>query len=228
MSIHEKLNRIQTKLVAPKNQRNNFGNYNYRSCEDILEGVKPLLAEEKLTLILKDEIEKVDARYYVKATAILTDAETQETIENTSFAREEENKKGMDSSQVTGATSSYARKYALNGLFAIDDTKDADTDAHTKTTTPAPSKPSQSSTPAKPPQQKTAPKTPPKTTVDDSLKNAISKIDGLAREKVAINKDAVIEAVSKNNGGSSDYKKVKTVEDANKIIVALEAIKSEG
>lgn len=127
MNIYEKLETIQTKLKAPKNQKNNFGNYNYRSCEDILEAVKPFLKETKTTLILSDEIILIGNRYYVKATANLFDTENEnQKIWNSAYARECENKKGMDESQVTGACSSYARKYALNGLFAIDDTKDMD------------------------------------------------------------------------------------------------------
>lgn len=129
MNIYEKLQIIQSKLKAPKNQRNNFGNYNYRNCEDILEAVKPLLDEVKAVLVLNDTIEMVGERYYVKAVARLYDTETTEIsyIENSAYAREEETKKGMDGSQITGASSSYARKYALNGLFAIDDTRDSDT-----------------------------------------------------------------------------------------------------
>ena len=127
MNIYEKLQVIQTRLKAPKSQRNDFGKYNYRNCEDILEAVKPLLAEVKAALTITDEIIVIGERYYIKATAILHDAEEYNTISNTAYAREEESKKGMDGSQVTGASSSYARKYALNGLFAIDDTKDSDT-----------------------------------------------------------------------------------------------------
>jgi hypothetical protein len=123
--MKDKLLKIQNELKAPKNQRNSFGGYNYRSCEDIFEAVKPLLAKENLLLRMTDELVQVGDRYYIKATAILTDGN--ETIENTSYAREEENKKGMDGSQITGASSSYARKYALNGLFLIDDVKDSDT-----------------------------------------------------------------------------------------------------
>ena len=126
MAIYEKLLNIQSELKAPKNQTNNFGRYNYRSCEDILEAVKPILKKEKCVVIVNDEIEQVDNRFYVKATVSLVDVESGEIIASSAYAREEENKKGMDSSQVTGATSSYARKYALNGLFAIDDTKDSD------------------------------------------------------------------------------------------------------
>ena len=121
----EKLRFIQENLKAPKNQKNKFGGYNYRSCEDILEAVKPLLKEKELVLQLTDELVQIGDRYYVKATARLIDNE--EVIENVAYAREEENKKGMDGSQITGASSSYARKYALNGLFLIDDVKDSDT-----------------------------------------------------------------------------------------------------
>ena len=126
MEIYKKLMGLQTELKAPKNQRNNFGNYNYRSCEDILEAVKPLLDKYKVAIVIKDDIVLVGDRFYVKATATLIDSETGETVEASAFARESAEKRGMDSSQVTGATSSYARKYALNGLFAIDDNKDAD------------------------------------------------------------------------------------------------------
>jgi len=126
-NLNDKLAAIQGNLNAPKSQRNDFGNsgsgYNYRSCEDIVEAVKPLL--NGLTLIISDEMEQLGDRYYVKATAGITDGEHK--ITSTAYAREPEIKKGMDAAQITGATSSYARKYALNGLFAIDDTKDADT-----------------------------------------------------------------------------------------------------
>lgn len=124
MSIIEKLAIIQQELIAPKNQYNSFGKYNYRSCEDILEGLKPCLKKVEAAVTVSDEIVQIGERYYIKATATLRDSEG--AISNTAYAREEENKKGMDASQVTGATSSYARKYALNGLFCIDDVKDAD------------------------------------------------------------------------------------------------------
>nr|DAK12163.1 MAG TPA: ERF superfamily protein [Caudoviricetes sp.] len=125
--IYTKLSHIQNELKAPKNQFNKFGNYKYRSCEDILEALKPLCAKYKATLIIYDEIVMIGDRYYVKAIAKLCDQETTDYIEAYAFARESQAKKGMDDSQVTGATSSYARKYALNGLFNIDDTKDFDT-----------------------------------------------------------------------------------------------------
>jgi len=163
-SINEKLMEVQSKLAAPKGQNNTFGKYKYRSCEDILSAVKPLLSENGLTILLSDDIVMigheasqksseyevvpgknnssdsvlvktdmvVGSRFYVKATATLSDGN--DTICVTAYARESLDKKGMDHSQVTGATSSYARKYALNGLFAIDDTKDADTDEFAKST----------------------------------------------------------------------------------------------
>lgn len=120
---------IQTKLKAPKNQYNKLGKYYYRNAEDILEAVKPLLAENNCYLMLSDSIENIGDRYYVKATAKLYNGEGQ-SIEVSALAREDVNKRGMDGSQITGAASSYARKYALNGLFLIDDTKDADTEEH--------------------------------------------------------------------------------------------------
>ena len=127
MTIYEKLAKIQSTLKAPKGQYNAFGKYKYRNCEDILEAVKPLLAEVKAVVIIGDELELIGSRFYVKATARFIDCETDAQITNTAYAREEDTKKGMDGSQITGASSSYARKYALNGLFCIDDTKDSDT-----------------------------------------------------------------------------------------------------
>ena len=126
MNVYEKLIAIQSELKAPKSQYNHFGKYAYRNCEDILEALKPILKEHKSTIYISDEIVTVLERFYVKATVTFIDAETGEKIINTAYAREEEDKKGMDGSQVTGSSSSYARKYALNGMFAIDDTKDSD------------------------------------------------------------------------------------------------------
>ena len=125
MEFIEKIVAIQSELKAPKGQYNSFGKYNYRSCEDILEGVKPLLTKHGLVLTIQDSIDLIGDRFYVKATATITDGKEQ--LSTSAYARESLDKKGMDASQVTGATSSYARKYALNGLLAIDDTKDADT-----------------------------------------------------------------------------------------------------
>lgn len=127
MNIYEKLSKIQVEMKCAKSQYNSFGKYSYRNCEDIQEAVKPYLKELKCTLMTSDEIVMIGDRYYIKATATITDAESESYISNTSYAREEFDKKGMDSSQITGSTSSYARKYALNGLFCLDDTKDADT-----------------------------------------------------------------------------------------------------
>ena len=135
MSVYLKLMNVQSELKAPKNQYNSFGKYAYRSCEDILEALKPVLLKHKAAVIVTDDIVFVDGRHYVKATVKFIDAETGEMVENSALAREEESKKGMDACQLTGATSSYARKYALNGLFCIDDTKDSDaTNTHGKET----------------------------------------------------------------------------------------------
>lgn len=134
MGIGEKLLNIQQELKAPKNQRNNFGGYNYRSCEDILEAVKPLLKANNCVLTIEDELVHVGERYYIRATATIADAsKPTDFYSNVAYAREPESKKGADESQITGACSSYARKYALNGLFCIDDVKDADaTNTHDK------------------------------------------------------------------------------------------------
>ena len=134
MNIYQSLNYIQSNLKAPKGQFNSFGKYHYRSCEDILEGVKPHLQETKTCLVISDEIVTIGEHNYIKATATLYGADGG-AVANSAFAKEPLEKKGMDPSQITGATSSYARKYALNGLFCIDDTKDADTDAYTANTT---------------------------------------------------------------------------------------------
>lgn len=156
---------IQTRLNAPKNQRNNFGKYNYRSCEDILEALKPLLADTKCTLTISDDIVDIGGRIYVKATATLV---TPDGISytTTAYAREAETKTGMDVSQITGAASSYARKYALNGLFCIDDNKDADALNVNKEFTQEQTKKAQ---PAKAPAQAPAPKA---SLFDDELMNA--------------------------------------------------------
>ena len=126
-NVYEKLLNIQSKLAVPKDNVNEFGGYKYRSCEDILESLKPILAENKAAVTITDEMILIGERYYVKSTATFIDTEKGEKIEVSAYAREDERKKGMDLSQLTGSTSSYARKYALNGLFAIDDTKDSDT-----------------------------------------------------------------------------------------------------
>ena len=143
------LNKIQQELKAPKGQFNSFGKYKYRSCEDILEAVKPLLGNGTLTLT--DEIVMLGDRFYVKATALLHDGENEITVH--AYAREAFDKKGMDDSQITGAASSYARKYALNGLFLIDDTKDADSQDNTPEAPKLVSKPTQPAKPVESPYQ---------------------------------------------------------------------------
>lgn len=125
---------VQAELKAPKNQHNSFGKYDYRSAEDIIEAVKPLLKENGLFLNMSDEVVLVGDRYYIKATVKVVDVVTGESVQTSALAREAAQKKGMDESQVTGTASSYARKYALNGLFAIDDNRDADTDEYARQT----------------------------------------------------------------------------------------------
>ena len=144
--IYAALQAVQRELKAPKGQYNSFGNYKYRSCEDIVEAVKPLLNEQGLILTMSDEVVGVADRVYIKATCKVIDVANGDVIETSALARESLTKKGMDDSQITGTASSYARKYALNGLFAIDDTKDADTDQYKQQT-------SGSQTPQNRPQQ---------------------------------------------------------------------------
>ncbi len=125
-NIRQKLQGIQSALKAPKGQTNKFGGYKYRSAEDILEAVKPLLGEFQCVLTVRDEVQEIGGRVYVKTIATISDTEFDNFVETTAFAREAEVKKGMDEAQITGSASSYARKYALNGLLCIDDTKDPD------------------------------------------------------------------------------------------------------
>ena len=145
--ILTKLIAVQTELKAPKGQYNSFGKYHYRSCEDILEAVKPLLNKQGCALVIADNLEYIGDRYYIKATVTIYDKETGENVCNSAYAREEESKKGMDGSQITGTASSYARKYALNGLFLIDDTKDADTNEFKNQQNSAPVKATQDEQP---------------------------------------------------------------------------------
>lgn len=175
MKLHEKLLAIQTKLKAPKGQYNKFGNFNYRSAEDILEAVKPLNAEQGLLLTITDEIKEVGGRVYVVATATVSDGTDE--LKVSAFAREPENKKGMDESQITGATSSYARKYALNGLYAIDDNKDADTDEH---------KQQQESAPKKQQTQKQQPKEPTEKELHEIVEKYVRNIEALGVERAQI------------------------------------------
>ena len=148
MTLKEKLMNIQAELKAPKNLRNSFGNYNYRNVESILEALKPLLVKYKATVTLEDEIVEIGGRFYVKACAGILDVDTNDKesdlmITSYAYAREAEVKKGMDEAQITGATSSYARKYALNGLFLLDDTQDVDTEAYQKASQKGADKPAQ-------------------------------------------------------------------------------------
>lgn len=206
MTIYEKLLEIQKELKAPKSQYNSFGKYNYRSAEDILEAVKPLCYNNKAVLTLSDDIVLVNERYYVKACAVLTDAEKPEsTILVSAYAREEEKKTGMDSSQVTGAASSYARKYALNGLFDIDDTKDSDF-----TNTGSSKKDSES-------KKSKAP-------ASEEVTQKIAEIKAEIDSKLAsgIERDAVI-ATLKKACGTAQYTKLTDITKANN---ALEAVKN--
>lgn len=134
MNIYEKLSAIQSELKVPKGQHNSFGNYDYRSCEDILEKAKPICKAHKTVLVIEDDIRLVGESVFVEGIATLQDLESNEKIQVKAFARHAEEKKGMDDSQMTGTASSYARKYALNGLFNLDDTKDADTPEFNKMT----------------------------------------------------------------------------------------------
>ena len=149
MTLHEKLMHIQNELKAPKNLRNTFGGYNYRNAESILEALKPLLVKYGATVTITDTIEDIGGRIYVKATASFYGADSSAPMEVTAYAREAETKKGMDDAQVTGATSSYARKYALNGLFLLDDTEDVDSEAYQAQTKPEPQKAASKKSPAK-------------------------------------------------------------------------------
>jgi len=178
---------IQNELKAPKNQRNTFGNYNYRSAEDILEAVKPLLKKHGCHLTISDEMIQLGDRYYVKATATLS--KDADSISTTAYAREEESKKGQDSSQTTGSTSSYARKYALNGLFCIDDTKDADfTNTHEKA------------------EQPRASARPPKSDIDGDLKQAMEAISKCKSSKDLM----VVWDTFKNLQGVAEFKNEMT------------------
>lgn len=199
MNIYEKLSNIQNELKAPKGQFNKFGGYKYRSCEDILEAVKPICKKYNTTLVLGDTLKNIGERYYVEAIVILYDIDKPtDVISNTAYAREEENKKGMDGSQITGTASSYARKYALNGLFNIDDTKDADTDEFTKQTQDNDKKPTDKLLEA----------------LEDSIKNNMFDVSGKDKEIL-------------NKYGYDKVKDIKTMTDYNKIIKEFKNIKGE-
>ena len=183
-TIYEKLLAVQNELKAPKDKKNTFGGYNYRSCEGILEAVKPLLQEQGLMLTIKDEVVNIGDRYYVRATALLDDISSNGEIAVTALAREEETKKGMDASQITGTASSYARKYALNGLFLIDDTKDADTDEFHRTTQENGQKTNVATQPNQPPAKKIALT---QKIVDEKLKFILEQTDKETVKNIYLN-----------------------------------------
>ncbi|WP_418862586.1 ERF family protein [Slackia isoflavoniconvertens] len=184
---------VQARLKAPKGQMNKFGGYKYRSCEDILEAVKPLLEENKLVLVLGDEIELIGDRWYVKATAKIIGEDGDVT--NSAYAREAESKKGQDESQITGTASSYARKYALNGLFLIDDTKDADaTNDHQKPK--AAPRPKQAAKPKAAPQSQGGELKAAKVRLWRALQNYAAEHGGIA--------DQLLEGVRKRPGAQMD------------------------
>ena len=169
--VYQKLAAIQTALKAPKSQFNKFGGYKYRKAEDILEAVKPLLKEHGCALTCSDDLQQIGDRYYIKATAMLICAEDGSYQSCEAYAREEEEKKGMDGSQVTGASSSYARKYALNGLLCIDDTADSDT---TNQGDSAPQKPAESPKPTRTKKATTKEEKPAQTFVTASGKKVVT------------------------------------------------------
>lgn len=171
LTLKEKLMHIQHELKAPKNLRNNFGGYNYRNAESILEALKPLLVKYGATVTITDTIEDIGGRIYVKATASFYGADASAPVEVTAYAREAETKKGMDDAQVTGATSSYARKYALNGLFLLDDTQDVDTEAYQKAER-APQSVPQASSNKTTPKTKAKPQSKPQTATQTATQTA--------------------------------------------------------
>lgn len=206
---------IQQHLVVPKNQYNSFGKYHYRSCEDIMEAVKPLLAEYSATLTVRDDLELIGERYYVKATATLCSTEADATpVSVTAYARESLDKKGMDDSQVTGATSSYARKYALNGLFCIDDTKDADASKPARGRKPASAK-----TDAKSATGNAA--------KDPELVAAQQEILNYCRDQVKNGKakNELLKIISDNNNGHKDPSRISSVEKCHEILELLKNVK---
>lgn len=206
---------IQQHLVVPKNQYNSFGKYHYRSCEDIMEAVKPLLAEYSATLTVRDDLELIGERYYVKATATLCSTEADATpVSATAYARECLDKKGMDDSQVTGATSSYARKYALNGLFCIDDTKDADASKPTRGRKPASAKTDSKSATEN-------------VTKDPELVAAQQEILNYCRDQVKKGKakNELLKIISDNNNGHKDPSRISSVEKCHEILELLKNVK---
>ena len=215
LTVFERLQAVQQELKAPKSQFNKFGNFSYRSCEDILEAVKPLLKKHALVLTISDDLISSNGRYYIQAKALLFNSGG-EKIEVTSYAREEETKKGMDGSQITGAASSYARKYALNGLFLIDDTKDADAQAPPQAFKPKPT-----------PEPKPKPLGEPS---PDVTKPQLAKIFAMAKEKRVEPEDMKIYLKATYNIEST---KELTKSQASNLISEMEgwpdyALKKEG
>ncbi len=202
---------VQKELKAPKNQYNSFGKYNYRSCEDILQAARPLCNENGLVLTISDEIVQIGTRFYVKATSKVTEIETGESFENVAYAREDDSKKGMDSCQLTGACSSYARKYSLCGLFAIDDTKDADTEQyHSQTAQNRP----QATQSAKPTTSTKAPAKAPQSANDEARNKAMKALTeemnrmGCTGQEVAAIAGANIGKVSTKDMTTEEIQKV--------------------
>ena len=205
LSFKERVNKIQTELNAPKNLYNSFGKYSYRSAEGILEGVKPLLEKYKVILIISDDIEVVgdtgEYRYYIVSEATLHDTLSDEKISCSARAREELTKKGMDTAQITGSTSSYARKYALNGLLCIDDNQDPDaTNDHGKSVTPEPKKPP-----------------------TGDLKKILSEIDKVARGLAKTKEKEMTEAIVKEIH-TLDYHTITDTSVASKLLEILQKI----
>lgn len=202
-NLYEKLLNIQSKLSAPKNQYNSFSNFYYRSCEDILEAVKPLLEENKVTLKISDEMVEIGGRCYIKSTATLIDLESATSIENTAYAREPEARKGMSEEQLSGSCSSYCRKYCLNGLFLIDDNKDPDSDNGTKKAAPKTTKTdNDKATPVQVQMLK-------KVYTGDALKklldtNKIDKIEDLPMAKASEYVAAIKEKLGKSKEAAND------------------------
>lgn len=220
LNIYQKLNKVQTELKANKSQYNSFGKYSYRSCEDILESLKPLLLKYEAIVSITDNVELIGDRYYIKATVLFIDAETGQKIEASAFAREDESKKGMDSSQITGSVSSYARKYALNGLFAIDDNKDSDsTNTHGKdTTTPNNNTTAPNNNTTAPNSNTSAPNynnnTTTKTPSIPQIKRfwALLKISKMSKQQVFIwYKDKTSKTVTENDWNMEDYNAITTM-----------------
>lgn len=239
-NLHEKLTIIQNEMKVPKSNYNSFGKYYYRSCSDILEEAKGHLQEHKLTLYITDEVttfgEGDSTRFYIKSIATLTDNESGESISVSAFAREPLNKKGQDESQVTGSSSTYARKYALNGLFAIDDTKDADADEYANESSARATYESKGSSPKTPQNSpKQAPE--PKTTKDNStqpsgdIEPLKEQINDLTRVIAPHSKEAEMEMIQifTSDFGTTNYRLMqdKDVEVASTIITKLEKLKEK-